>query len=41
MAAPKVKPGRPIVLTPCPWCKREMGAAKLRNHLPKCSKRPK
>lgn len=32
--------GRPAVLKPCRWCRRECGARELREHEPACEKKP-
>ena len=31
--------GRPVVLRPCPFCRKEFGAAELRKHKPECPKK--
>ena len=33
--------GRDKVETPCPYCGEKFGARELREHLPRCPKRPK
>jgi hypothetical protein len=33
--------GRPIVLTPCPWCKKEFASREFRKHVVKCGWRVK
>lgn len=32
--------GRPKVLTPCPYCKKQFGVRDLTAHKPHCPKRP-
>jgi hypothetical protein len=33
--------GKEKVLRPCKWCKKKFGAVEMREHRPKCPKRPK
>jgi hypothetical protein len=33
--------GRPIVLTPCPFCGHDFGARDFRKHISECEYRPK
>jgi hypothetical protein len=32
--------GRKPVLAPCPWCGKEYGMRQMREHFPKCPRRP-